>query len=314
MSDGIADINAALAPWIADIARELLGAAPSGRSRDALRFRSRGSLSVAVAGPERGRWYDHEAGIGGDPLGLIAHVRQCPMRDALDWARRWSGGAVAPRAERPEPVRPVRPARPARPTPDTAALARALWQEAAPARGTLVEAYLRGRGLLLPDDAPIRFHGRCPRGRERLPAMLALMSDAGSAAPCGVHRTFLAPDGSGKAPGQAKMMAGRAGVIRLVPDAEVTQGLGIAEGIETSLAVMQRLDWRPVWAATSAGAIARFPVLPGIEALTVFADRDGAGMAAAQACAARWRGAGAEARVLAPPEGDFDDMTRGGAA
>lgn len=307
MSGGpdIADINAALAPGIADIARALLGMAPSGRSRDALRFRGRGSLSVAVAGPERGRWYDHEAGIGGDALGLIAHVRQCPMRDALDWARAWTGGAVAPRMARPEPMRPVR---------DTAALARALWQEAAPARGTPVEAYLRGRGLALPGDAPLRFHGRCPRGRERLPAMLALMSDAGSAAPCGVHRTFLAPDGSGKAAGQAKMMAGRAGVIRLVPDEEVTDGLGVAEGIETSLAVLQRLDWRPVWAATSAGAIARFPVLPGVEALTIFADRDGAGMAAAKACATRWRAAGAEARVLAPPAGDFDDMTHGGVA
>lgn len=301
----IADINAALAPWIADIARELVGAAPSGRSRDALRFRRRGSLSVAVAGPERGRWYDHEAGIGGDALGLIAHLRQCPMRDALDWARRWSGGAVAPRVVRPEPVRPA---------PGTATLARALWREAVPARGTLVETYLRGRGLALPGDAPLRFHGACPRGRERLPAMLALMSDARSAAPCGVHRTFLAPDGSGKAPGQAKMMAGRAGVIRLVPDEDVTEGLGIAEGIETALAVMQRMDWQPVWAATSAGAIARLPALPGIEALTIFADRDGAGMAAATSCEECWQAAGAEVRVLAPPEGDFDDMTRGGAA
>lgn len=301
---GIADINAALAPWIADIARDLVGAAPSGRSRLSLRFRSRGSLAVTVAGPERGQWYDHEAGIGGDPLGLIAHLRRCTMRDALDWARRWTGGAVAPAAAAPAPP----------PAPDTAALARALWREAVPAAGTVVEAYLRGRGLHLPGDAPIRFHGRCPRGRERLPAMLALMSDARSAEPCGVHRTFLAPDGGGKAPGQAKMMAGRAGVIRLVPDEEVTLGLGIAEGIETSLAVMQRLDWRPVWAASSAGAIARFPVLPGIEALTIFADEDGAGIAAAQECARRWREAGAEARVMAPPAGDFDALTRGGAA
>lgn len=303
---GIADINAALAPWIADIARDLVGAAPSARSRLSLRFRSRGSLTVTVAGPERGQWYDHEAGIGGDPLGLIAHLRRCTMRDALAWARRWTGGAVAPAAPATPPAPP--------PTPDTAALARALWQEAAPARGTLVEAYLRGRGLHLPGDAPLRFHGRCPRGRERLPAMLALMSDARSAEPCGVHRTFLAPDGGGKAPGQAKMMAGRAGVIRLVPDEDVTLGLGIAEGIETSLAVMQRLDWRPAWAAASAGAIARFPVLPGIEALTIFADEDGAGIAAAQTCAGRWREAGAEARVMAPPEGDFDALTRGGAA
>jgi hypothetical protein len=150
---GIADINAALAPWIADIARELVGAAPTARTRTGLRFRSRGSLSVAIAGPERGQWYDHEAGMGGDPLGLIAHLRRCPMRDALAWARAWTGGAVAPAAAAAPSAPP--------PAPDTAELARTLWREAAPAAGTIVEAYLRGRGLALPGDAPIRFHGRC---------------------------------------------------------------------------------------------------------------------------------------------------------
>ncbi|MBR0647331.1 DUF7146 domain-containing protein, partial [Plastoroseomonas hellenica] len=189
---------------------------------------------------------------------------------------------------------------------DTEALARALWRAAAPAEGSLVEAYLRGRGLALPEDAPIRFHPACPRGKERLPAMLALMTDPVSGKPCGVHRTFLTQDG-GKAPGEAKMMAGRAGIIRLVPDEEVTQGLGIAEGIETALAIMQRAAWSPVWAAASAGAIARFPVLEGVDALTVFADADGPGMAAARACCGRWAAAGREAWLMAPPAGDWDD-------
>lgn len=69
--------------------------------------------------------------------------------------------------------------------------------------------------------------------------MLALMTDPLTGGPCGVHRTFLAPNGRGKAPGQSKMMAGAAGVVWLAPDTEVTLGLGIAEGIETSLRVMQ---------------------------------------------------------------------------
>ena len=38
----------------------------------------------------------------------------------------------------------------------------------------------------------------------------------------------------------------------------MTAGLGLAEGIETALAVMQRAGWSPVWAATSAGAMDRF--------------------------------------------------------
>jgi len=44
----------------------------------------------------------------------------------------------------------------------------------------------------------------------------------------------------------------------VVPDEGVTAGLGLAEGIETALAVMQRAGWSPVWAATSAGAMDRF--------------------------------------------------------
>jgi hypothetical protein len=186
--------------------------------------------------------------------------------------------------------------------------ARRIWSEAVPAAGTAAERYLLGRALMLPSDAPIRFHPACPRGADRHPAMMALMTDPITAAPCGVHRTFLQPDGGGKAPGnKTKMMLGTAGVIRLVPDAEVTVGLGLAEGIETSLAVMQRTGWRPVWAATSAGAIARFPVLAGVEALTIFADADGPGVTAARTCCQRWADAGREPRLLAPPMGDWDD-------
>ena len=57
----------------------------------------------------------------------------------------------------------------------------------------------------------------------------------------------------------------------------------------------------PVWACLSAGTLANFPVLGGLEALTVFADNDTPGAQAAEACVARWRAAGKEARVVAPP-------------
>ena len=87
-------------------------------------------------------------------------------------------------------------------------------------------------------------------------------------------------------------------------------GLGITEGIENALAVAQAAGWRPIWAATSAGAIARFPVLDGIDALTVFADQDKPGIEAAQACAERWTEAGKEARIIAPLAGDWNDALR----
>jgi hypothetical protein len=96
----------------------------------------------------------------------------------------------------------------------------------------------------------------------------------------------------------------------LVPDEDVATGLGLAEGIETALAVMQLRGWRPVWAAGSAGFIAGFPILSQIESLTVFADADAAGADDAQRCTARWKLAGRHAGTWTPAVGDFNDQTR----
>ena len=86
---------------------------------------------------------------------------------------------------------------------------------------------------------------------------------------------------------------------------EIGTGLGLAEGIETAISVMQGFGWRPVWCATSAGGLARFPALPNVQTLTIFADQDPAGINAARACAKRWGEAKCVARILAPPVGDF---------
>ncbi|MCX7370988.1 MAG: toprim domain-containing protein [Alphaproteobacteria bacterium] len=310
------EVNARLAANMEAMARHLIGTEPTHRGRETWRFRAKGSLAVVVAGARRGEWMDHEAGQGGDALGLVAHMLHMPMRDAYRWALAWLGDGPAPSA----PAKPETP--PARAVaPDTLDLARRVWRERQPIDGTPAAAYLASRGLRPEPGAPLAYHPACPRGGEKLPAMLALMTDAETGEPCGVHRTFILHDGSAKAPpgprGEpAKMMCGAAGIIRLTPDADVTTGLGIAEGIETSLAVMQAFGWRPVWAACSAGAIARFPVLRGIEALTVFADPDGPGLTAARACCERWAAAGREARILAPPAGagDFNDLARERAA
>jgi putative DNA primase/helicase len=309
-----AEVAARLADSIADLTRHLTGTEPTSRNGHELRWRGKGSLGVHASGPKRGWFHDNEADKHGDALALVAHLRGCSMREAYHWALAWLGmkGGQSPRQapRRPEPP-PDPPQRPPETDRAKVELAAGLWREARPAAGSPVERYLGGRGLTLPPDAPLRFHPACPRSTERLPAMVALMSDPATGQPCGVHRTFLAPDGAGKAPGKTKMMLGGAGVVRLVPDAEVTAALGIAEGIETALAVMQRYGWAPVWAAGSAGGIKRLPVLVGIEALTVFpdADDDGASMDAAQECAARWQAAGREVQFLTPPAGaDFADL------
>ena len=173
--------------------------------------------------------------------------------------------------------------------------ARSLWKTAVPLPDTLGQRYFVERrqlriGVLGDLHHALRWH-------EGIGAVVALMTDPLTNKPCGIHRTFLAADGTKS----ERRMLGRQGVVRLSPDDEVTLGLGITEGIEDGLAVLLS-GWAPVWCATSAGAIERFPVLSGIECLTVHADCDNAGINAAQICVDRWVAAGREAVISYPKE------------
>jgi putative DNA primase/helicase len=175
-----------------------------------------------------------------------------------------------------------------------------LWHEATPLRVlsvnrqqetfTLGWRYLTERrglhvGLLDPLDHCLRWH-------EGIGAVIALMTDPVSNKPTGIQRTFLHRDGTKR----ERKMLGRAGVVRPSRDEDVTKGLGITEGAEDGLAVLLS-GWAPVWAAMSCNAISNFPVLSGIECLTIFHDDDAPGTKAAQECARRWTAEGREARL-----------------
>jgi hypothetical protein len=212
------------------------------------------------------------------------------------------------------PSASVRPRRQARRTgnPDTTQnIGRALatWRAAVDLRGTTAEAYLKSRNLE-PDSGlthALRFHGglHFEGGSGSMGGVVALMSDVLTDEPCGIHRTFLDENGQKV----ERRMLGRAkgAAIKLDPHEDVTLGLHIGEGIETSLAARQ-LGYRPVWALGSAGSLAAFPVLAGIEAITVFAENDDASNRAAEACCARYENAGLEAWICEPPSGDMNDI------
>ena len=197
-----------------------------------------------------------------------------------------------------------------------------LWAEARRPTGTPVMAYLASRRLNLPptvlDADAIRFHPECPfklhDGKTiRLPAMVAQMRDVRTNEPRAIHRTAILLDGSGKAQlpdgsNPRKMLGPAEGAaVKLVADQDVTLGLGLAEGIETALTPICA-GWSPVWACGSAGAIRTFPVLPGIEHLTIFADADdsGRGLKDARACARKWQHAGCCCDVVLPPNDGTD--------
>ena len=67
--------------------------------------------------------------------------------------------------------------------------------------------------------------------------------------------------------------------------------------------------WRPIRACGSLGGLRKFPVLDGIECLTIFADPKPHEMAGARECARWWAAAGREAVVQIPNAlGDFNDL------
>jgi putative DNA primase/helicase len=148
------------------------------------------------------------------------------------------------------------------------------------------------------------------------PALVALVTHAATAGPMSVHRTWLEADGAGKAaldkprllwPGAPRT----GGVVRLWPDEEVALGLAVGEGLETALSFAR--GFGSAWACIDAGKLAAFPVLPGIDGLTIVADHDEAAMKAADACAARWHETWAEVRVwrARAPKADFNDWMLG---
>lgn len=169
-----------------------------------------------------------------------------------------------------------------------------IWNAATDPRGTTVSDYLRFRGLDLPDEIAgeaIRFHPRCPWGTNFVPAMVAAFRNVETGEITGIHRTALTTDGQKIGRKMLGIAAGAA--IMLDPCEAVSLGLAIGEGVETSLSARQ-LGIRPVWALGSVDAIRTFPVLPGVEGLTVLGETGDSG-ASASACrdvGTRWHRAG----------------------
>ncbi len=191
-----------------------------------------------------------------------------------------------------------------------------LWRECDYLPGTPAETYLRSRGLShLAIGSylwPLRFlaDARHPSGA-KLPALVALVHDARGNA-CAVHRTFLRPDGSGKADiDPVKMSLGpiAGSAIRLDPP---SPELIVGEGLETTASARFLLG-KPAWSAIACGNLGWSLILPPeVRAVTVSVDRDRYGVRAAEAAARRWRAEGRIVDFVTPDVlgEDFNDVVR----
>jgi len=187
-----------------------------------------------------------------------------------------------------------------------------IWAETQPAAGSLVETYLRARGINIPSPPSLRFHPALKHSSGgRWPALVAVVTRGAEGEPIAIHRTFLSPDGRGKAPiDRQKMLFGpcRGGAVRLGP---ATNPLMVGEGIETCLAAMQGKDWS-AWAALSTSGLRSLDLPSEIQEVVVLADGDEAGERAANTAALRWRREGRLVRIARPPAGmDFNDVLKG---
>ncbi len=196
---------------------------------------------------------------------------------------------------------------------------REIWESCIPIGGDAL-AYLKARHCMIPpSDGDLRCHPRLrhPSGQHIGSALVGLITDALDRIPMSLHMTWVHADGSKAAITSPRMLLKghrkSGGVIRLWPDEAVTQGLGIAEGIETALSVAH--GFTPMWSCIDAGNLGGFPLLD-VESLVIFADNDGAGISAARKTASRWKLAGRSVRFLSPPESgdDFNDLLNKGAA
>ncbi len=240
-------------------------------------------------------------------LRCFAGCDQAAIIEALRERGLW--GHMPPRGERPHYPRPMTPP-PADPRMSESATR--LWRHCRPAARTLVEAYLRSRAITIAPPASIRYHPSLlhrPTG-QRFPAMVAAVQDVGGRI-IAVHRTWLRPDGAGKAAiDRNKMALGpcRGGAVRLAP---AIDALLVAEGIETALAALQATA-QPTWASLGTSGLKALDLPAGIRRVTILADGDAPGEAAARAAAERWTREGREVRIARAPAGlDFADVLAG---
>jgi hypothetical protein len=243
-------------------------------------------------------------GAHGDVFSFVARIHNVDFRAAVEKVAAGLGSGIS---AAPLPAAGLNTGRHSEDEERNRRLAWRLWSAALEPRGTPVERYLNHRGLELPPTSVLRWAPQCwnrETGRE-LPAMLA-RADSADGNFAAVHRTWLLPDGSGKAAlREPKWSLGptKGAAVRLAPLGPV---LAVAEGIETALTAI--VAGVPAWAALSGPGIERLVLPREIVEITIIADRDrsGIGERLAQRAGYRFLAEGRRVRIVLPPQPGTD--------
>lgn len=258
-----------------------------------------------------GKWTDAQSGEHGDLLDVIRErLKASDFAEVIDEARSFLSLPSS------DAVPQVKRARRASVPSGSVAAARRLVAMSQPISGTLVETYLNKRELIdLRGTESLRFHPRCyyrpddDGPAEQWPAMIAAVTDLNGRI-TGAHRTWLAPDGSGKAPIDTQRKAMGYLLSHAVRFGIAGDVMAAAEGIETILSVRQAIPTMPMAAALSGAHLAAILFPETLRRLYIVRDSDAAGDVARDSLIQRADAAGIEALVLSPVHKDFNEDLR----
>jgi putative DNA primase/helicase len=195
-------------------------------------------------------------------------------------------------------------------------LALAVWRHAEPFAGTLADRYLREGRSIIPDGINARFDPRCQCGagaaKAFAPALIVpIEEDAGVVA---IHRTFLRPDGRGKADmDEPKRMLGNpgSGAVRWggIPLDGV---LRLAEGVEDAASVMNLLgDGHFVWSVLGIERYQAIAIPESIHTVVIYSQHGGEAARAIERATSHLIANGRKLVVKPPPNaGDWNDLLR----
>lgn len=258
----------------------------------------------------------NSCGAKASGFALLAWLKGYSAKDAFKEVAQWlRGEEFTPTVATRKPIQEYKPQNP------TKARERieSSWRSSLPLKGTPAEAYLEYRGVWK-ENMPksLRFHTAMSyfdvkekKSLGYFPCMLAPVTNKDGSLMC-LHRTFLTNEGrKAPVPSAKKLMEKYADLngcaIKLYPAS--TEVLGVAEGIETALAV-HAIARIPVWSCVSAILMEQVDIPASVRHVVIWADLDRSkrGEKAAEVLAERLVKMGKTVEIVMPegtiPEGE----------
>ncbi len=248
-----------------------------------------------------GVWRDEATDEGGDVIKLIMHCKGIETRDALRWARGWLGLAQMPDALRRKTVVQSQQQAVRREVDRLAELAKDRKRafgvfvnaKRRSFKGSPADKYLRSRGIdisrlgRLPGALGWLPDHRHAETNTTWPVMVASLTGPDNKI-AAVHRTFLAQDGSDKAPVNrarkiwpnfdgAAIRLWRGASCLSVDDAAkhgLRETLVIVEGVEDGLSVALACPENRIWCAGTLGNVAKLVLPECVDDVILCADND----------------------------------------